>query len=157
MDKYEYYLKYWGEIENDNCIEKELGIKGTNFWFDKKYERDNMYCKLNAFALIKNKIIVFKCEEGKHVRYKTIAYISLKYNDKTYDIEYDFGFAFKDTFEECKQLAEYMFYEGNYSCDCNKLIFIDIKYNLGLDIDTVECGEEIEIIKFKVENVKAII
>ena len=43
MNKYEYFLKFWGQIQNDDYKHILVGedIKGTDFWFDTKNKRDS--------------------------------------------------------------------------------------------------------------------
>jgi hypothetical protein len=53
-----------------------------------------------------------------------------------------------DTLEETFALAEYMFTEGNYSCDCNRSLFIG--RHASADLPEMECGEEIELICLEV-------
>ena len=96
---------------------------------------------MNAFYLATT------IEEGKHVRYKTIAKMKLKYNGKEYDYQEDFGYAYPI------ESAEYMFKDGNYSCDCNKSLSLNRKY--GDEVPVKGCGDEIELIEFEVLQVKA--
>jgi hypothetical protein len=60
-----------------------------------------------------------------------ISEIEFKYKGKTYKYETEME---NITLEN----AKYMWTEGNFSCDCNKAMF------LGID-DDMSCGEEIKI------------
>lgn len=65
--------------------------------------------------------------------------IELKYKGKTYN--------FTDDGYEDIEHAEYMWEEGNYSCDCNKSLFIqrncDESFNYG---EEMPCGDKIELV-----------
>lgn len=132
---YEYFLRFWGEIENDNLVEKELGISEKNFWFSNKIARANFKKKLLDFAIKHGLIIAFAEYEGKTVRFKTIANIKYEYEEKEYNITYDFNYGYPE------ESALYMFEEGNFSCDCNVSTFIHEKYPEFLEQD--HCGQDI--------------
>ena len=42
--------------------------------------------------------------------------------------------------------AMYMFTEGNYSCDCNRSLFLNYAGN---NVDLLKCGHTIKIVAFK--------
>jgi hypothetical protein len=77
---------------------------------------------------------------------RTIASMDLVYKDKTYHLDYDFGEDYPEN------AARFMFFEGNYSCDCNKSLFIqrDCGDKGFLEMN---CGDEIEIKNFNVSFV----
>ena len=66
--------------------------------------------------------------------------VTLKYKDKGYIFKYDWG---KYSIEG----ADFMFEEGNYSCDCNKSIFI--RQYCDKDFPEMECGQKIKLINLK--------
>jgi hypothetical protein len=74
---------------------------------------------------------------------RTVAFVTLKYGDNIYKFEYDFGYEYE------KECAKFMFEEGNYSCDCNKSLFInrhcDDKFK------ELDCGDEIELIELDIK------
>lgn len=143
MPRFEYYLGFWGEIGNDSWVEKDLGIKEKDFWFNTKGERATFKAKLNAVADKYRVIIAFKEEEGEHVRFKTIARMIMVLPDgREYPYEMDFGYAYGP------DSARYMFEEGNYSCDCNKSLFISRE---NPEIGERDCGDEIELKNFTVK------
>ncbi len=142
VEKYEYYLGSWGGVYNDDLIAKTLGITERDFWFDNTEERENFKSKLKAVADTHGECIVFKDGEGFDVRKRTVAKMVMAFpNGKKYPFEYDFGYAYKP------ESAEFMFFDGNYSCDCNKSNFISDKYP---EITKMECGDEIILEDFKV-------
>lgn len=139
---FNFLLHFWGEIMNDNLIEKEIGIKGNYLWFPSKKERYDGKKILKQIADRHNVCIVFSEENGEHVKKKTIAVAVYEYGGKIYQIEKDFGYGFPpDT-------ARYMFEDGNYSCDCNVSIFIHEKYP---EFDEIyECGNSIVMKKLDI-------
>lgn len=143
--KYEYHLKYWGQVQNDNWIEKDLGIQETDFWFSTKQDREAFKQKLESVADKHSVIIAFDENEGTEVRKKTIAKITFTLKDGTVrQIEYDFGYAYPP------DAAYYMFNEGSYSCDCNRSIIINETYD---NMEELDCGETIRITSFVIEKV----
>lgn len=73
----------------------------------------------------------------------TIAKIVFTYNNKEYKIEYNFG----DDYPT--ETAEFIFTDGNYSCDCNRSIIINEKYH-SFPITEI-CGNNIKMIDFQLE------
>ena len=142
MHIFEYYLGFWGEINNDKLVERELGINNKDFWFATERERAEFKKKLISVADKYSVIIAFKEEKGTEVRLRTVARMIMVFPDgREFPYEYDFGYAYE------KGSAEYMFLEGNYSCDCNKSIFISEKYQ---EITELECGDDIQLKNFTV-------
>lgn len=142
MPRYEYYLGFWGQINNDKLVERELGIEEKDFWFSTKEERAKFKTKLNSVADKYKVIIAFKEEEGEHVRFRTVArMIMVMPNGKEYPYEEDFGYAYEP------DAARYMFEDGNYSCDCNKSLFLSREHP---EIEEMDCGDEIQIKNFTV-------
>lgn len=75
---------------------------------------------------------------------RTIFVGVFQYKDKEYTIHCDFGCGYS------KDVAEWMFLEGNYSCDCNRSLFIAREY--GEDaIPELDCGEEIKLKEYHIE------
>lgn len=142
--KYEYYLYFWGEIQNDSIIEKELGIKDVDFWFLSKNERKLFKDKLSTIADKHNVIIGFREEEGTDVRLRTVASMVFKVDQKKFPFKYDFGYSYD------VDAAEYMFRDGNYSCDCNRSLFIKEKHPA---FDLLPCGDSILMEDFKIHQI----
>ena len=96
MPRFEYYLGFWGEIENDKLVERDLGILEKDFWFSSSKERAEFKAKLNAVADKYSVIIAFKEEEGTDVRLRTVARMVMQLpNGKEYPYECDFGYAYE--------------------------------------------------------------
>ena len=141
MEKYEYMLHTWGGFYNDEH-KKEHGQKPGYFWFNTKSERDSY---LNLLLEFENKfnarMLAFDIAEGENTRVKTIAKMVFIFKGKEYPYEEDFGYAYP------LGLAEYMFEHGNYSCDCNRSIFIQRNYS---HFPEMQCGNKIKMKDFKV-------
>lgn len=135
MPKYEFLLHYWGQAHEK--IEKELGIKGNYLWFSNKNDRATTKDKINQTADRNMETVVFDEEEGEHVRLRTVANVVLEYEGKTYKFSHDFGYGYP------QDAAEFMFEDGNYSCDCNRSSFIHDHYPEFEKWD--ECGDKIEL------------
>lgn len=67
--------------------------------------------------------------------------VILEYQGKQYKYVYDFGEGYP------YESAEFMYTEGNYSCDCNRSIFI--QEHCDNDFPEMECGEEIKLVSLK--------
>ena len=140
---YEYYLKFWGGAEKR--IEEKLGMTTKDFWFSSKQERSKFKEKVNAYA--GDQTVVFASYEGEDVRKRTIVMITAEFKGKYYSFEYDFGYAYPI------ESAEYMFEDGNYSCNCNLSSIIQEKYP---EFPKLEClgddeGNEINYVTFEIE------
>lgn len=139
----EYMLHIWGGAWNkdsDPSILKDYNINEGYHYFQNKEDRDNFVSILrNPIYSRQGLMIDEKYGEMSHKR--TIFVYQLKYKDKTYDLEYDFGYEFEE------DRAIFMFVDGNYSCDCNKSTFIQEKYG-EFEVDELECGDEIELVDY---------
>lgn len=81
-------------------------------------------------------------EHGSEVNtYKrTVAVVELRApGGQVVRTEQDFGYGYPS------HQAQYMYEEGNYSCDCNRSVFMGIEPGMS-------CGETIEMVSFKVEE-----
>lgn len=72
----------------------------------------------------------------------TIAKMVLVYDTIPYPYEYNFGYGYSE------EAAHYMFEDGNYSCDCNRSMFLKSKY--GNIIKELDCGHTIQLEDFRV-------
>lgn len=141
-EKYEFVLHTWGGFYNDENKAKH-GLEPGYFWFDTAEDRQKFLDSLREIEKkFDAKYIAHNFEEGQHVRYRTIARMTLVYNNKAYQYEEDFGFAYPVS------AAHSMFEEGNYSCDCNRSLFLNRKY--GAEIPELGCGDTIEMRDFVV-------
>jgi len=140
----EYYLEYWGQVENENWIERDLGIKERSFWFNSEEERAAFKANLKEVASQHDVIIAFREEEGELTHKRTIANVELKYKGMPYSFKFDFSYEYPD------EAARYMFIDGNYSCDCNKSSFIQSYCDS--NFPELGCGDEIEMVNLKISK-----
>jgi len=78
---------------------------------------------------------------------KIVASMIMVFEGKEYPIEHDFGSDYP------KESARFMFEEGNYSCDCNRKVFLSERYpELGIDKNITKCGNLIEIKNLKIRR-----
>lgn len=68
----------------------------------------------------------------------TIAKCVFVHEGKQYLFEYDYEEDYPF------DAANYMFTEGNYSCDCNRSAFVQEKYP---EFPELDCGEKIELVE----------
>ena len=87
-------------------------------------------------------VIVEKYGVMSHKR--TIFVGTFKYEGREFIIRYDFGYEFEE------DRAEFIFEDGNYSCDCNRSLFIRDQY--GDDaIPELGCGSDILMTEYHFE------
>lgn len=141
QNRYEYLIHTWGGFYNQQHVEKH-GLKPGFFWFKsadaRKLFLDNLQKierELNATHL------AFSLAEGEGTRQRTVAKMTLEYNGVRVNHEENFGYGY------ASEAAEYMFHDGNYSCDCN-LSNMMRKYDS--TVPKLECGSQIQIIDFEV-------
>lgn len=69
--------------------------------------------------------------------------ITLAYEGKEYTYQHEFSET-NDTYKTTEELAEYMYTEGNYACDCNRSDFIT--RNCDANFPEMECGDTIKLV-----------
>jgi hypothetical protein len=84
--------------------------------------------------------------ETEHPAERTVALVTLRWKGTDWQIEQDFGYGYP------AESARYMFSEGNYSCDCNRTIFLRERYPDAGFPDEEKCGHEIEMVRFVIER-----
>jgi len=139
----EYMIHIWGGAWNEDSypsIKDDLGIEGGYYYFKTKKEVEEFSESLKPYEHLG---LARDYKEGEMSHKRTIAIMDFKYNSKIYKIEYDFGYEYEE------ESAEFMFFEGNYSCDCNKSMFIQEQCDE--DFPDLNCGELINIISFDIE------
>ena len=132
-----FFLQCWGGIYNNDLIKKHFGLEGGNFWFETVEDRNIFKDTIKRFADKQGQAVSFAEYEGADCKKRTVAKIVLTHEGKDYPLEYDFGYGFPE------DAAFYMWEDGNYSCDCNKSIFLHEKYPEVPETDT--CGDKIKI------------
>lgn len=140
-----FHIRYWGGVQNGGASAKFLGTSENDFWFDTAAEREAFRNKMQRFAKSINRMVLFTERDGAAAQTRTVAVMVFEFDGKEYPLEYDFGVGYS------ANSAEFMWEEGNYSCDCNRAIFLSEKYPEAFNESERECGDSIDLISFKVE------
>ena len=147
MDKQkEYMIHIWGGAWNRDAnpsIEKDLGIKDGYHYFQTAEEKDT-FLQLLRNPIYSDQGLVTDVKYGVMSHKRTIFVGTLKYKNEEFVIHYDFGYEFPE------ENAIFMFEDGNYSCDCNKSLFIQREYGEDV-IQELNCGDDIELIDYHFE------
>ena len=142
----EYMLHIWGGAWNHDAnpsIESDRGIKEGYHYFKTKEEVDEFRKILNE-PKYKNQGLMVVEKFGVMSHKRTIFVGKFQYKEKEFLIHYDFGYEYEE------ELAEFQFLENNYSCDCNRSLFIRREY--GEDsIPELDCGHEIKLLDYHFE------
>lgn len=133
----EYFLKIWGGAMP--YLEKNLGIKNKYYYFETKEKREEFIDKIMPYSKYG---LAIDTKDGIMTHKRTIAEITLKYENKIYKFDCDFGYEYPE------ESALFIFEEGNYSCDCNKSLFI--KEYCDEKFKEFPCGEEIELVNINI-------
>ena len=145
-NKEEYMVHIWGGAWNSDAnpsIEKDLGIKDGYHYFKTEKEK-NEFCENLHNPKYENQGIMITEKYGVMSHKRTIFVGTFKYKDKEFVVHTDFGYEFEE------ETAIFMFEDGNYSCDCNRSLFIQREY--GEDaIPSLDCGTEIEMLEYHFE------
>ena len=142
----EYMVHIWGGAWNSDAnpsIEKDLGIKDGYHYF-KNEEEKNRFCEKLNNPIYKNQGLMTDIKYGIMTHKRTIFVGIFKYENNEFEIHYDFGYEYPE------EQAVFMFKEGNYSCDCNRSLFIQREY--GEDtVPELDCGDRITLINYHFE------
>lgn len=139
----EYMIQIWGGAWNEGVypsIKKDLGIDKGYHYFKTKEDRDKFINKLRPYEKLG---IARDLKEGEMTHRDTVAIMDLVCNGIRYPIEYNLGKEYEE------ENAEFYFFDGNMSCDCNKSLLIQrqcCEY-----FPEFNCGDEIEIENFRIE------
>ena len=146
MRQKEYMVHIWGGAWNSDAnpsIEKDLGIKEGYHYFQTESEKGRLCERLNN-PIYSKQGIARDIKYGYMTHKRTIFVGTFKYKDKEFVLHYDFGYEYPE------EQARFQFLENNYSCDCNRSIFIREEY--GEDVmPELDCGNEIELLKYHFE------
>nr|DAG13341.1 MAG TPA: hypothetical protein [Caudoviricetes sp.] len=138
----EYMVHIWGGAWNDDAhpsIKQDLGIDEGYYYFSTEKEKDLFLEKVRQ-KKYQDLGIVFDIKHKEMTHKRTIFVGDFMFQNKIYKLRYDFGYEYE------KQNAEFMFLEGNYSCDCNRSILLLEKYN---DFPLLGCGDNIKLVNYK--------
>lgn len=142
----EYMVHVWGGAWNsyaDPSIEKDLGIKEGYHYFATEKEKDD-FLKLINLEKYKRQGLVYDIQYGEMSHKRTVFVGTFEYHGKIFVLHQDFGYEFPE------DRAVFQFVENNYSCDCNRSLFIRQKYGK-YSIPELNCGEEIKLIEYHFE------
>lgn len=144
--KKEWMIHVWGGAWNRDAnpsIEKDYGIKEGYHYFDTEKEKDE-------FVEIINKPEYTSQGLARDIKYgvmshkRTIFVGTFRYEYIDFTIHYDFGYEFPE------ETAIFQFLDNNYSCDCNRSLFIREEYGENA-IPELDCGDEITLVKYHIE------
>ena len=139
----EYLVHTWGGAWNKDAnpsIKKDYGIESGYHYFQTEKEKD-LFVSILKQPQYKKQGLMIDIKYGEMSHKRTIFVYRLAYKDKVYELEEDFGYEYEE------EHARYMFECGNYSCDCNRALFIQRAYGED-EIEELECGEEIELLEY---------
>ena len=133
---YEYMLHWWG-----GCEEKVKEKHGYDnyLYFNSKDDRDIVKNKIKEFN---NLGVAFDEKEGILSHKDTIALVTLEYKDQIFNYEDNFGKEFPE------DVVRFQYEENNYSCDCNRSLFIQ-RY-CDESFPEMNCGDEIKLLNIEV-------
>ena len=147
MDKQkEYMVHIWGGAWNSDAnpsIEKDLGIKDGYHYFKTEKEK-NDFCKMLDIPKYANQGLARDIKYGYMSHKRTIFVGIFSYKEKEFILHYDFGYEYPE------ESAMFQFTENNYSCDCNRSIFIRDEYGEDV-IPELDCGNEIKLKEYHFE------
>lgn len=142
----EYMVHIWGGAWNSDAnpsIEKDLGIKKGYHYFSSEKEKDD-FLKLITQDRYGSQGLMRDVQYGEMSHKRTIFVVTFQYQGEEFNLHRDFGYEFPE------DVAVFQFVENNYSCDCNRSIFIRQEY--GEDaIPELNCGEEIKLKNYHFE------
>lgn len=146
-----YNINFWGRNAQElfldtvpnEYVESESGR--YSYFFDDKccFEKSKSF--IQSTVKKNNYHVALDFVESDIAHYKVIARMNLVYNGHTYPYEYTFGYGYNP------DSARYMFFEGNYSCDCNLYEFLHEEH--GDEVGYYEdypCGDSIAIEDFEI-------
>jgi hypothetical protein len=131
----EYMLHWWGGCEKKV---KEMYQYDNYMYFDSKEGREIVKHNISQFDHLG---LAYDEKEGELTHKDTIALVTLKYKDKIYTYEDNFGKEFPE------DIARFQYEENNYSCDCNRSLFIQ-RY-CDDEFPEMDCGDEIELVNLE--------
>ncbi len=131
-----FYLHFWGSINNEGLSDKEIS-KSRDFWFPDPETRDKYKKRIKDIADKHDRIVMFSEYNGVQSHCRAVVFVIYEYKGIEYPFVYN-GFRYGFPLNS----AEYIFLEGNNSCDCCISEFIGF--------EEFECGN---IIKIKELNV----
>lgn len=143
----EWMVHIWGGAWNKDAnpsIEKDYGIQEGYHYFSTEEEK-NRFCKILKNPIYSRQGLVQDIKYGIMTHKRTVFVGTLEYKQKEFIIHCDFGYEYPE------ESAIFMFTEGNYSCDCNKSLFIRSEYGNNA-ISDLSCGDEVILKEYHIEH-----
>lgn len=144
-----YLVRAWGGGQ-DVVAEKyppDLTHDGTLHWWFPTEEASRVFCnslRTYSVCIQDQGPIDDNTDEPVDTHKRLIALVTLKTPDgKEYKLEWDHGYGCQPS------NARYLWEDGNYSCDCNRSMFLHEKYPEILETD--RCSETIELVSLTFE------
>ena len=147
-----YLVRIWGRDEEEVAALRkpdaiEQGQTVLCYWFDTPTERTAFLSTIPSTVMIVRSVV--DPDEERDTSACTWAHIVLRLPDgRVGTFRQCFGYGYPT------HSVEFMWREGNYSCDCNKRLYlarecgIDPEYD---DLDKhVECGDTIELVSLEI-------
>ena len=142
----EYMVNLWGGAWNENAnpsIEKDLGIKKGPYYFETEDEL-NRFIDLISQPKYKKQGMMIDKHVGELTHKRPVFVGVFEYQGKQFMLREKF------VHEYPAESAEFMFLQGNYSCDCNRSRFIRRQW--GEDaMPELDCGCEIKLLDYHIE------
>lgn len=149
----EYLLKVWGR--NTDTIAglrpaDQIEDQALYYWFATDADREafiDLWRSSGAMRAIADPGVDDQ-EENILTRHMTVALVTLRFPDgEEVSFEESFGYGYPE------HAVHYMFYDGNYSCDCNRQLFAERHCNrASLEEEDLMCGDTIELVSLVVEK-----
>jgi hypothetical protein len=140
---HDFMFRFWGRDARDVAgmlavpfVEEDEGGGCYVSWFKTAEERD-VFRKSTQ-----GKCVVHDSNEGPDTHHNTTAKVVFKYRGQEYSFDWKFGYGYPAS------SARFMIEEGNYSCDCNRSIYI--RQYADPSFEEMECGHEIKLLSLKV-------
>lgn len=137
LKKVEYLAMVSGKAME--VIAKELGISAGAYWFDTEEERSAFLLQLAPYH--KQGLGVIR-REGLNVRFRTVAMMEFRYQEKSYFAERDYGYGYD------MDKARFDLEIGTASCDCIRCTLIQEQTPT---FGFLKCGETIELVNLVIE------
>lgn len=109
----------------------------------RRKKKDN-FLKLINLEKYKRQGLVHDIQYGEMSHKRTIFVGTFEYQGEEFVIHQDFWYEFPE------DGAVFQFVENNYSCDCNRSLFIRQEYGEYI-IPELDCGDEIKLTKYHFE------
>ena len=111
---YEYLLKTWGQYTG-SVEAKTAGHSRAYYWFSAMADRERFLLELMSAANDCGKTLVIDKQEGRRVRFKTVADLTLTTPDgRDHSGPYSFGYGYP------ADAASFFLTDGNFACDCRR-------------------------------------